>query len=424
MPELPIHVIGWDHHRCEVALRERLAIAFGELPDCLTQLSEQPGVEEAVIVSTCNRSEWYIAGDIVESDIIEFVANYIGVGPDSIASKSYHCVGVDAIRHLFRVVSSLESMVVGEYQIVHQVKQAYERSQQCRSVGPLLHRPFQRALAVGKEVRTQTAIGAYKVSIASVAVDLAQHIIGDLEKTKLLIIGAGEMADLTLRHLLEKGVRHISIINRRRERAEQIIREHDALREFDVTPDILEWSQLSDALNAHEIVMSSTSAPVPIITADKLQRKRRSKTIMFIDLAVPRDVAADVAQLDNVYSYNLDNFDEVVARHQKLRHEDIEAAEHLIRDAVDAFANERSQSDLFSQVAEYFEELTNNEMGFARKHLDKNGAQVDDEDLRYVLSRVSKKMRHQIMQILRDMSDSPQMRELIALLINQQHGPD
>ena len=419
MPDIPIHVIGWDHHRCEVALRERLAVAYGELPDCLAQLTEQPGVEEAVVVSTCNRSEWYVAGDISIADVHAFVAQYVGVAEDEITNKSYHCTGNDAIRHLFRVVSSLESMVVGEYQIVHQVKQAYERSQQCRCVGPILHAPFQRALSVGKEVRNQTAIGAYKVSIASVAVDLAQHILGDLKRSRLLIIGAGEMADLTLTHLLEKGVHSVSIINRRKERAEQFIHQHPGLQGQEVETTIIDWSDLSKALAEHDMVLSSTAAPVPIINAEKLQGIRRTKPIMFIDLAVPRDVAADVAQLDNVYSYNLDNFDAVVARHQQLRGEDIEEAEELIRAAVDAFNQERQDADMFSQVSRFFDDLTDNEMSFAKKHLDKNGAQVADEDLHYVLSRVSKKIRHQIMQLLREMPDSPQMRELIRQLLNQ-----
>ncbi len=416
MPELPLQVIGWDHHACDVALRERLAIAYGELPDCLMQLSVQSGVEESVVVSTCNRSEWYIAGDISQSDLMVFIAQYLGVQAEEIETKAYAFSGRDAVRHLFRVVSSLESMVVGEYQIVHQVKQAYERSQQCRSVGPLLHGPFQRALSVGKEIRSETAIGKYKVSIASVAVDLAQHIIGDLEQSRLLIIGAGEMADLTLTHLLEKGVGKISIVNRRQERAEQIIRDHPGLSQLETKPEILDWAHLSDALKDHDIVMCSTAAPVPVITADKIKRGRRAKPIMFIDLALPRDVADDVAQLDNVYAYNLDNFDQVVSRHQQLRGEDIQEAESRIETALEQFFLERKQSSLFTQVSSYFDELTEDEFSFARKYVDKNEAAVDDEVLRYVLSRVAKKMRHQLIQLLRDHPDNAQMRELIACL--------
>lgn len=414
MPELPIQVIGWDHHHSDLALRERLAVAYGELPDCLTQLGELPGVEEAVVVSTCNRSEWYIAGDVSESEVMKFVAQYVSVQLDEIKDKAYHCVGQNAIRHLFRVVSSLESMVVGEYQIVHQVKQAYERAQQCRSIGPILHAPFQRALKVGKDIRNDTAIGTYKVSIASVAVELAEHIIGNLEKSRLLIIGAGEMADLTLTHLIEKGVRDISIINRRQERAEQIIRDHEGLKSLDIKPNIIDWQSLMGALEDHDIVMASTSAPVPIINAEKMKHIKRFKPVMFIDLAVPRDVAEDVSQLDNVYAYNLDHFDQVVARHQHLRQEDVHEAEEIIKQAVEAFAQEREQSDLFGSVAEYFESLTENELIYAKKHLGKSGVQVAEDDLRYLLSRVSKKMRHQLMQLLRDMPDSPQMRELIS----------
>lgn len=414
MPELPVHVLGWDHHHTALARRERLSLAYGELPDCLNRLNNCEGVEEAVIVSTCNRSEFFVAGDIARSDLLQFVAGYTGLHAEELDEEAYHYSGKACIRHLFRVVSSLESMVIGEYQIVHQVRQAYECAQQCRSVGPVLHAAFQRALKVGKDVRSETAIGRYKVSIASVAVDLAQQIIGSLEQSRLLVIGAGEMADLALTHLVEKGVRSISVINRRQERAEQIIRDHGALRSHGIDPLVLEWGALTEALQGHDIVIASTAAPVPIITVEKLRHVHRHQPIMFIDLAVPRDIAEDVAELDNVYAYNLDHFDQVVARHQQLRQEDCHEAEIMIDAAAADYSRQRQQSDLLEQIASYFDELTETELGYARKHLRKNGVEPADDDLRYVLSRVSKKMRHQLLQLLREMPENHQLRELIG----------
>ncbi|NRA36627.1 MAG: glutamyl-tRNA reductase, partial [Planctomycetes bacterium] len=214
MPEPQLHLIGWDHHKSNVQDRERLAVAFGELPEFLAQLLQEPGIEEAVIVSTCNRSEWYVAADISEERLLEKICTILSLQAEDHSSASYYKSGDEVVKHVFRVISSLESMVVGEYQIVHQIKQAYERAQQCHSVAAILHPLFQKALAAGKEIRSQTAIGKYKVSVASIAVDLARKIFGDLSKSRLLIVGAGEMADLTLTHLLEHGVKNVSIINR------------------------------------------------------------------------------------------------------------------------------------------------------------------------------------------------------------------
>src|SRR3954470_17691570 len=222
MGELPLAVFGIDHHRTPVHLRERLALGADAQRALLAELTDQPGVSEAVVLSTCNRTECYLAGAPDRPHLVGLLAERSGLGADLLATQGYWHEGIGCIRHLFRVVSSLESLVVGEYQIAHQVKTAYDAALAARRTGPLLNPLFQRALAVGKEVRNATDIGKHKLSIASVAVDLAKQIHGEVGSARLLVVGAGEMAELAVKHLLVAGVRDLVVVNRSEERALEI----------------------------------------------------------------------------------------------------------------------------------------------------------------------------------------------------------
>jgi len=414
MPDLPIAVVGIDHHRTPIEVRERLAIPTERVEALLGELCRLPGCDEAVALSTCNRAEWYIGGAPDHERFISWLAERQGLPGEVIARHSYVLRGRDCVRHLFRVAASLESLVVGEYQIVHQMKSAYETAQRGRSTGPLLNPLFQRALAVAKEVRNSTAIGKHKLSIASVAVDLARHIHGDLATARLLVVGAGEIAELAVRYLIGGGVRTLSVINRSRERAQALATEHPQAA-------VLDWEQLGVALATHDIVVCSTAAPQAVITATTVRAALRGRRapLMLIDLAVPRDVDDQVAKLDDVYLYNIDHLEQVVAANRSLRSEEVDAAAALVDAQVAAYAAEsdHARSDLLAQVAAYFADVVAaEETRLAGKLAVKD---KDREQLRYGLERVGNKLQHQLLRFLRahtgDVAAEAAVREILGL---------
>ncbi|MBA2482807.1 MAG: glutamyl-tRNA reductase, partial [Planctomycetes bacterium] len=298
MADPAVSVWGVDHHRTPVDIRERFALGVEAAGALAERLSGLPGVGEAVVLSTCNRLECYIGGAVDRPLVTALIAEGQGIDAALIDRHSYWHAGRDGIRHLFRVVGGLESLVLGEDQIVRQVKSAYEWSLSHRLTGPLLNPLFQRALSVGKVVRTDTALGRHKLSVASVAVDLARHIHGDLGDARLLVIGAGEIAEVAVKYLIEQGVRHIGIVNRSQERASALA-ESAGARSYP-------WSELSLALASHDIVVSSTSAPHHVVSEADVRgiARRGRRSLLFIDLAVPRDIDPRVAHLSDVYLYN------------------------------------------------------------------------------------------------------------------------
>ena len=316
--ELPLVILGVDHHRTPVAVRERLAVPETALRGLLSTLSTLPGASEAVVLSTCNRLECYLAGSPDHAQVLRALAEHQGIDAAVVEANAYWLRGGAGVRHLFRVVSGLESLVIGEYQIVHQVKQAYDAAHNGRFTSGVLNPLFQRALGVGKEVRNQTAIGKHKLSVASVAVDLAKHIYGELDHARLLIVGAGEIAELAVKYLVAAGVREMSIVNRSEDRAQALATE---LRSGDFRADVLPWSMLGDALTQHDIVVASTAAPHAVINVDEVKQamRKRRQPLMLIDLAVPRDVEPAVAQIADVYLYNIDHLESVVAANHQLR---------------------------------------------------------------------------------------------------------
>ena len=411
MGEPPLAVLGLDHHKSPVAVRERLAVASDALEPLLAALAAMPGVDEVVAISTCNRVELYLAGAPERDAVIALLGERRGVAPDELAEHCYWRQGGDCVRQLFRVISSLESLVIGEYQIVHQVKTAYEQALAAGRTGPLLNPLFQRALAVAKEVRNDTAIGRHKLSVASVAVDLARHIHGELDRARLLLIGAGEIAELAVTHLLSAGVREFSVINRSQERAVALAAE----REAKVWP----WSELRAALAANDIVISSTAAPYVVVAEADVRAAMRGRRapLMLIDLAVPRDVDAHVAKLEDVYLYNIDHLESVVSHNRALRADEVDAAAALVETQVTdylALAGE-GRAALLTRVSTYFADVVAAEEARLAGKL----AVKDRDQLRYGLERVGNKLQHQLLRWLREHPDDPaaerMVRELLGL---------
>ncbi len=345
MADLPLVVLGIDHHRTPVGIRERLAIADSDLGDLLAGLVTLPGCSEAVALSTCNRVECYLAGAPDRDQVLTWLCERRGVPPDVVEKSAYWKRGADGVRHLFRVASGLESLVIGESQIVNQVKSAYEAALSRQVTGVLLNPLFQRALAAGKDVRTQTAIGRHRLSVASVAVELAEHIHGDLASARLLVVGAGEIAELAVKHLLSAGVRQITLINRTHERAL-------ALAEG-VPAKVLEWSALTTALAEHDIVVASTAAPQAVITeADVRQAMRhRRAPLLLIDLAVPRDIHPSCREVAATSLYDMDDLQALVERNVSGREAEARLVEAIVRSETARFDRWLGSQDVTATIA-------------------------------------------------------------------------
>ena len=395
--------LGIDHHRSAIALRERMAVSDGDLPGLLDHLVSLQGINGAVVLSTCNRCEFYLSGQVAIDAVVQEVAHRQGVKAEELRESSYWHSGEESWRHLFRVAASLESMVVGEYQIMHQVKFAYEQSRLHRKTTSILNKAFQKALAVGKEVRNETGIGKYKLSIASIAVDLARQIHGDLKQVHLLVAGAGEMAELSLQHFVDQGVHRMTLVNRNRNRAEELA--NKLLHDSDLEVQIIHWNELSAHLHSHDIVLSSTSAPMPIIKREDVRKamSKRRDPLMLIDLAVPRDIEAETADVDDAYLFNIDSLEAVVARNRQLREDEVEDVVQLVEARLKDCLKEDDGAAvaLRGDIFKLFDRIAGEEA----QRLNKKIGEAHSEDVAYACSRITKKMQHLMLDWLRRHAD-------------------
>jgi glutamyl-tRNA reductase len=324
---MEIVVLGLSHKTAPVELREKLAFPGDALEPALQRMRQLPSVREALIVSTCNRVEAVAGVDSAAAlpAIRHFMSEARGVDPERFAEHAYEHAGREAVRHVFRVAASLDSMVVGEPQILGQVKDAYGAAQHAGTLGSLLDRCLTRAFAVAKRVRSETRIAAGAASISSVAVDLAERIFGKLDGRLVLVIGAGEMADLAARHLHAAGCADLLCVNRTYERAVEL-----AAR---VEGQARRWEELDGLLGTVDIVISSTGATEPILGHDrmaKVMKARRYRSLFLIDIAVPRDIETRVGDLDNVYRFDIDDLEKVVADNLKERQKEATQAEKIV----------------------------------------------------------------------------------------------
>ncbi|MEI8191282.1 MAG: glutamyl-tRNA reductase, partial [candidate division NC10 bacterium] len=333
---MELFVLGLNHDTASIDLRERLFFPERELPKALDALGEVPELAERMILTTCNRVEVYGVADGPLSQTVESVVACLGrhrsLDPAQFDGAFYTHTAAAAARHVFRVASSLESMVLGEPQILGQVKSAYSIARAEQSTGIVLNNLLEQAFHVAKRVRTETGIASEPVSIASVAVDLARKIFGDLAGRTVLILGAGEMAELALRHLVDDGVQSILVANRTYERAVALA---EQFRGRAVTYDSFQ----QEMLNA-DIVISATSAPHVILKkedAQKIIQERRHRPIFLIDIADPRDIDAACNEVDNVYLYNIDDLQSVATANQKERQREAERAVPIVEREVELF---------------------------------------------------------------------------------------
>ncbi|MBI3768274.1 MAG: glutamyl-tRNA reductase [Deltaproteobacteria bacterium] len=331
-----ILIVGLSHRTAPVAVRERLGFSPADLPAALARLTQLEGVHEAAIVSTCNRVEVVACVDEeargLDTKITEFLGAERNIARDEFASHLYvHC-GRKGVRHLFRVAASLDSMVVGEPQILGQVKEHYEEAALAGTSGSVLHRVFHRAFAVAKRVRTETAIAGKAVSIASVAVDLARTIFESFADKTAMLIGAGTMSEIAARHLKTHGIASIVVATRTFERAVALA------REFDGIP--VPFDRVAEYLKLADVVIGSASASEYLVTPALVQevlRARKQRPMFFIDLAVPRNFDPAINALDNVYLYDIDDLGVAVAGNVEEREREAVRAEAIVEEEVERY---------------------------------------------------------------------------------------
>ena len=329
-------VAGLSHHTSDLALRERLAFPEEAVPKALMELRRDIDGAGAVILSTCNRSEIYAHHEMDPKALLAalraFLARWHGLPDARFASALYGLSGREAVGHLFRVASSLDSLVVGEGQILGQVHDAYQVAHAEQATDKVINALFQKAFSVAKKVRDQSNIGSGKVSISSVAVDLAVSIFMDLSGKTVMVIGSGEMGELTLKSLVSRGVGHVMVVNRSLESAQFLAASYDG--------EATALDAIEDHLHRADIVISSTAAPGILLHADHFQRalrRRNSEPMFVIDIAVPRDIDPAVNAIDNVYLYDLDDLQEVAGRNMEARRAEVDRCLLMVDDGAEQF---------------------------------------------------------------------------------------
>ena len=339
-------LLGINHNTAPIEVRERLSIPVSRLADATRTLLHQPGIRESLILSTCNRVELLTlqdAGPASSPDLLRFLHEYFSVPTQDIRPHLYEFSEREAVRHLFRVASSLDSMVVGEPQILGQVKESYTIAREVGAVQSNLEALLQRTFTVAKKIRTETQIGSSSVSIASVAVDLARKIFGSLSGKTVLLVGAGKMSELAARHLIEQGASSILVTNRTLSRAESIAAEFSSPA---VHTAALPFDALYEQAGRADIVITSTGAPQKIFGRSHGQhflQRRRNRPMFFIDIAVPRDVDPRMNEVEGCFVYDIDDLQQVAAANLADRGREAEAAESIVSREVDKY-HERLQS--------------------------------------------------------------------------------
>ncbi|MBC8352112.1 MAG: glutamyl-tRNA reductase [Planctomycetes bacterium] len=416
---MKLQVVGCSHHNASVEMRERLAFSPEQARDALSRLRHLYPGTETVVLSTCNRVELYFAAESAEQfpshhDIVEFIAAFHGLDPLIVFNELFERTGEDAIRHLFTVAGSLDSMVVGEAQILPQVKEAYERATADDATGPLTHSAFQAAIRVAKRVARETAINQKRVSVPSVAVaDFAKQFFERFDDKQVLLIGAGEMGEETLRYLIDEGAEYITIVNRSPDRAKELAER--------ITGEVAPWSDLTQLLVKADIVVTTTGATEPIITAQdfrQIHHDRAQHPIFILDLAVPRDIEPTVSEFSGVYLYCVDDLKETCQSNQRAREKEWPKAERIIEDETAKFMAElhhRATGPTIRRLKEQADRVKADEL----ERLLKKIPDLDDtakSEITQTLNRVVNKLLHPPLESLRDEANSDSHHGLLDAL--------
>ena len=365
---MTLALIGVNYKTAPIALRERIAISREELAETTRALAAVEGVTECMIVSTCNRVELLAAVESSNADLTGFLHRHFGLDRTLLEPHIYQQHDQDAVRHLFRVAASLDSMVVGEPQILGQVKEAFAVARAAGTVSGQLEHLLQSAFAAAKKVRTETQIGSSSVSVASVAVELAKRIFGSLQGRTVFLVGAGKMSELAARHLVQQGSGAILVSNRSQERALRMAGQFQGR--------VIPYEQLYEAASEADIVISSTGAPHHVFRREHGQafmHRRRNRPMFFIDIAVPRDVDPEMGKLEGIFVYDIDDLEAVAASHMAERSREASDAEMLIAGEVERFEQKQRAVDVAPAIVA----------------LQRQGEEIRQAELRRVQGRLS-----------------------------------
>ncbi|CAE6893931.1 MULTISPECIES: glutamyl-tRNA reductase [Pseudomonas] len=394
--------LGINHKTASVDVRERVAFTPERLVEALQLLCQTTVSREAAILSTCNRSELYLEQDALSVDeVLAWLAGYHQLNIEDLRACAYVYQEADAVRHMMRVACGLDSMVLGEPQILGQMKSAFAVAREAGTMGPLLGRLFQATFNTAKQVRTDTAIGENPVSVAFAAVSLAKQIFSDLHRSQALLIGAGETIGLVARHLHDQGIKRIVVANRTLERASTLAEQFGAHAVL--------LSDIPAELAKSDIVISSTASQLPILgkgAVESALKQRKHKPIFMVDIAVPRDIEPEVGELDDVYLYTVDDLHEVIAENLKSRQGAAQAAEDLVSNGADDFMarlRELAAVDVLKAYRQQAERLRDEELGKALRALN-NGVAAED-----VMAQLARGLTNKLLH-----APSVQMKKLSA----------
>jgi glutamyl-tRNA reductase len=399
---MEIVLVGLNHRTAPVEVRERVSFNAEQAQRAAEELRARGILEETLVLSTCNRSEVY--GVPPESShecapgLSSFLSEFHSVRPDVLSVSLYHHYDREAVRHIFQVAAGLDSMLLGEAEILGQVREAYRFAHEHGATGPVLNRLFQGALEVGKRVRTETELGTRPMSAAAAGVKLAERIFGKLSERKALVLGAGEMGEQVLSHLRDRGIAQLHVMNRSREKAEELAKEFGGK--------VVGWGEWDSALQTPDVVVASVSAEEPVLRRDIVERAmaaRGNRALFLMDLGVPRNIDAKVAELYNVYVYNTDDLTEIVQQNRNARESEIPHAQGIVEQHVSKFLSWQASVELVGLVDALRTKLREERATFIRsrmepmKHLSETDrAQVEklmDEMLEKVLLEPAQRLR-------------------------------
>ncbi|KRT53834.1 glutamyl-tRNA reductase [endosymbiont of Ridgeia piscesae] len=388
---MPILALGLNHKTAPVEVRERITFGPDIIAGALRSLLEAASVEESVILSTCNRTEVYCSiNDTEKGSVADWISDFHGLDNGKVSPYLYSHMDADAVRHLMRVSCGLDSLVLGEPQILGQVKSAFQTAASANATGKMLSKLFQHVFSVSKQIRTDTAIGNSPVSVAFAAVSLARQIFSELKEQTALLIGAGETVELAARHLHQNGIGRIIVANRTVERAHSLAAQFDGYA--------IALTEIGNHLAEADIVISSTASPLPILgkgTVERALKERKHRPIFMVDIAVPRDIEPEVADLSDIYLYTVDDLDEVIEENKRSRQEAALQAEEIIDQHVEEFMGWLRSLDAVELIQGYriqAEQLRNETLKKALQQLKKGKS--PEEALQFLAHTLTNKLLH------------------------------
>ncbi|HEY4879462.1 MAG TPA: glutamyl-tRNA reductase [Candidatus Acidoferrales bacterium] len=392
---IKVAIIGCNHKTAPVELRERIVFSTQQALQAADELRHQGILEEVVVVSTCNRSELYgVPGDLSESAteaMEEYFTSFHQIPRNELYGRFYRWTGPEAVRHLYRVAAGLDSMLLGEAEILGQLRSAYNQALDHGATGPVLNRMFQGALEVGKRVRSETEVGARPMSVALAGVKLAERVFGNLKGHSALILGAGAVAEQVVEHMRNREVRDLRVVNRSFDHAAELAQR--------VGGEAVAWESLENVLGIPDILVTSVTATAPVLTRELLERAltaRSGRPMFVVDLGVPRNVADNAAGLYNLYLYNIDDLGEIVAQNKKARESEIPRAEAIISEHIDKFESWRGALEAGSIVSDLRDQFHQQREALIREQL-KDMDEVSPQE-RDRIAHITEKLIERLLQ--------------------------